>query len=212
MQNHWAQSKRNRTIYRSCNGPSSQNLHKRLTETIHAIVIDGLSFTWIMKKIWHSLHVKKHPPCYLQALYLLFCNKIFTQVMLPINFTWVMLLRFGKFAYQIANAAEWVVVRTLQEKTFLPIITAAAAHCCIPILSAKQRKEEHTVLRLPTNKIAQNIVPQMHHHQWFLSLLDSLALHLHLSNDLCNIHTNCCKAYTDARLHTMWWHTTEIKH
>ncbi len=29
------------------------------------------------------------------------------------------------------------------------------------------------------HKIAENIVPQMHHHQWFLSLFDSLALHLH---------------------------------
>lgn len=107
------------------------------------------------------------------------CNKNFTQVMLPTNFTWVMLLRFGTFAYQISNAAEWVVVRTLQEKTFLPIITAAAACCCIPILSVKQRKEEHTVLRLPMHKIAENTVPQMHHHQLFLSLFDSLALHLH---------------------------------
>lgn len=113
----------------------------------------------------------KHSICCLQ--------QIFTQVMLPTNFTWVMLLRFGTFAYQIANAAEWVVVRTLQEKTFLPIITAAAARCCIPILSAKQRQEEHTVLRLPMHKIAENIVPQMHHHQLFLSLFDSLALHLH---------------------------------
>lgn len=59
-----------------------------------------------MKKILPSLHVKKHPPCYLQALYLLFATKNFTQVMLPTNFTWVMLLRFGTFAYQIANAAE----------------------------------------------------------------------------------------------------------
>jgi hypothetical protein len=46
------------------------------------------------------------PTLLLTSTLFVVCNKIFTQVMLPTNFTWVMLLRFGTFAYQIANAAE----------------------------------------------------------------------------------------------------------
>lgn len=46
------------------------------------------------------------PTLLLTSTLFVVCNKIFTQVMLPTNFTWVMLPRFGTFAYQIANAAE----------------------------------------------------------------------------------------------------------
>lgn len=46
------------------------------------------------------------PTLLLTSTLFVVCNKIFTQVMLPTNFTRVMLLRFGTFAYQIANAAE----------------------------------------------------------------------------------------------------------